>query len=412
MDSNWGDTSVSLKHLNDTTFQVSYNCSPDQIYDVVSVVLEKPTNDTSIMEEVTRFEYKVICQPQVRWAWDWGNMILVLTAFWVLVTATWTGPVPYVMAMEKKVFFGLHNGLKRKMTGIFCMSFLGHIVMYYWHDSLDILCNFPVVILTITAATQLVYADPQQAGLCAWISTILLVLATIIIYAVMMTQDFTGQWFLSDVMAIVIIGFFLKSDFVKIRSLEQGKWYLIALITYDVIMVWVPFQHFITRASGTTGQWSLPYDFGLKVDAPYTLKIPHLSEDYPNLTPCWLSIFDVIWPGVFIKFLVTYEKCNVRGVSLYSSSALASFVIGLTLCYLFTSIFETEQPFQLYISGSILISTYIVAHSRNELSQLKQGIKIDEEWKQVQGVKPLPKGKKRVKVNYAKAGRVDEEIEL
>ena len=205
-----------------------------------------------------------------------------------------------------------------------------------------------------------------------------------------------GTYFITDLFAITIAIFFLKS--VRLPSLKVSSLLLLSLLIYDVFWVFLSPLLFEKNVMVTVAM----KDSSNPIAQVSNLAAPSLPLPIKIVVPLSpdafmaLGLGDIVLPGLLVALALNYDTWRASPLANPSffpsypcplfTSSLISYVCGLGLSMVAGYLFQHPQPALLYLSPSVLLGVTWKALKIGCLSDVWNG-RLEVELNKIEGDK-------------------------
>lgn len=192
--------------------------------------------------------------------------------------------------------------------------------------------------------------------------------------------ELTTTWVISAVIAAIIISFYLLTKswiasnliaasmvILMFRIIRLPSYMVAALLLglaffYDIF--WVFYSE---RIFGTSVMASV----ATRVELPMMFYCPKFTAS-PIQGCSLIGLGDIVLPGVFVGYCLSFGKRISAGVQYYSV-CLGGYILGIAICVICLLGFHTAQPALLYLSPCTLIPVGLLGIYRKEFKNLWTG---------------------------------------
>ncbi|EGR30906.1 signal peptide peptidase 2b, putative [Ichthyophthirius multifiliis] len=340
---------------------VTYNCLPNSKWG--RIYLNVYINETH--QKNLNFSFLKICNnPQQKY--DISILILMVVSIIIAGIGAIQIENPIIIDNEEQI---QEVSKTHAFTFVLTASFF-LIILYYFYYYLSQLLKILILISGFSSSSLLIteYLDKLQfmpkknfefkyLGILSFNYIVSCCISSILILFYALTQN----WILSNLIAFSII--FLMFKIIRVPSYKIAFILLSMAFLYDIYWVFL--------SSNIFGQ-SVMAAVATKLDLPMMLYCPKLS-DYPVQTCSLIGLGDIALPGIFLAYCYKFSRQKYNN-STYFLTSYAGYIIGILICVICLTVFNTAQPALLYLSPCTLIPVGIHALLKNDFMEMWNGI--------------------------------------
>ncbi|KAL4507019.1 hypothetical protein ABPG72_001812 [Tetrahymena utriculariae] len=186
-------------------------------------------------------------------------------------------------------------------------------------------------------------------------------ISAVVAISVVLTYAFTKNWVLSNFIAFSIVMLMFKV--IRLPS------YMVALILLGLAFIYDIFWVFYSdKIFGT----SVMANVATKVELPMMFYCPKINPS-PIQSCSLIGLGDIVLPGIFVSFCLNFSK-RMHSNNQYYITCLGGYILGIAICVICLTVYQSAQPALLYLSPCTLIPVAIHALIKKEFSFIWSGI--------------------------------------
>jgi len=238
------------------------------------------------------------------------------------------------------------------LGGASCMAEIGAIFLGYHFPSLrKKACSLSWFGIAMSQA-ELLAAAPAVAIVCEWL----------------LLRNEPQGWIFQDIIGIFFLLLFQRT--LRVPNIRVAALLLTCMFFFDIFWVFISplFFHKSVMVEVAKGG-------GSHETVPMLLLFPTIGDPVPGRR--MLGFGDIAVPGLFLSYLLRYDKQSKRGNNLLSGyfvPAVVGYAVGLSVTIAALCIMGIGQPALLYLVPGTLGTTLVLSKLRGELGCLWNGV--------------------------------------